>query len=83
MKVSSASTIPVSLVGLSSAGACKNRCRHRKAVDAATPQRFAALARLSPANIASACAAQRSFLRSRANGVPVKPLKLRRQPLHR
>ncbi|MGO9553250.1 hypothetical protein [Mycobacterium sp.] len=79
MKVSSASTIPLSRFGLSSAGAERNRWRQRNAVVSATPQRSAALTKLSPVISALACSAQTSFLRRRAIGVRVNPLNVRRQ----
>ena len=83
MNVSSASTIPVSLVGLSTAGAARNRFRQRNAVLNATPHRLADLARVSPLIMACAWSAQRSFFRSLASDVPVNALKLRRQSTHR
>ena len=52
MKVSSASTIPLKLRGLSSAGARRNRCRQRNAVVGWTPHSFAVFARLLPSIIA-------------------------------
>ncbi len=48
MNVSSASTMPERLLGLSRLRAARNRCRHRKAVLGWIWQRSAALARLSP-----------------------------------
>ena len=54
MKVSSASTIPLSIRGLSEAGARRNRCRQRKAVVGRTPQSSAVFARLLPSIIALA-----------------------------
>ena len=83
MKVSSASTMPVSVLGLSKAGEPRNRCRQRNAVVGWTPQRSAALARLVPSSIAWAWSSHRSFLRSRAIGVLVRALKVRPQLLQR
>ena len=62
MKVSSASTIPLSFLGLSAAGAPRNRCRQRNAVVGCTPQSSAVLARLLPSIIARAWSNQRSLL---------------------
>ncbi len=79
MNASPASTLPVSLAGLSTAEAARNRCRQRNAVPNATPQRLADLARLSPRTMACAWSAQRSFFRGPASDVPANALKPRRQ----
>ena len=83
MKVSSASTMPLSVRGLSAAGAPKNRWRQRKAVVGWTPQSSAVFARLLPSIIARAWSSQRSLLRRCAIGVLVSALKIRPQLLQR
>ena len=83
IKVSSASTMPLNVRGLSSAGARKNRCRQRNAVVGWTPHSFAVLARLLPSIIAWAWSSRFSFLRRCAIGVFVSALKVRRQLLQR
>src|SRR5271166_599497 len=72
MNVSSASTIPVSVLGLSKAGEPRNRCGQRNAVVGWTPQRSAAFSRLIPSSIAWAWSSHCSFLRSPATGVLVR-----------
>ena len=79
-KVSSASTIPLSVLGLSTAGEQRNRCRQRKAVLGWTPQNSVVFTRLSPSIIAWARSSPRSFFRSRAIGVLVSALNVRPQP---
>ena len=83
MKVSSASTIPLKLRGLSAAGAPKNRCRQRNAVVGCTPQSSAVFARLLPSIIARAWSSQRSLLCRCAIAVLVSALKVREQLLQR
>ena len=61
--------------------AARKRCRQRNEVVSATPQRAAAPLTVSPSLSPSANAAQSSFLRSRAKGVPVNALKVLPQPL--
>ncbi len=79
-KVSSASTIPLSVLGLPTAGEQRNRCRQRKAVLGWTPQSSVVFTRLLPSIIAWARSSQRSFFRSRAIGVLVSALNVRPQP---
>src|ERR1700728_1398773 len=83
MKVSSASTIPLKRLGLSAAGAPRNRCRQRNAVVGCTPQSSAVLARLLPSIIARAWSNQRSLLCRCAIAVLVSALKVRPQLLQR
>src|SRR5271165_740168 len=83
MNVSSASTRPLSVLGLLSAGEPKNRCRQRNAVVGWTPQRSAALATLVASIIAWAWSSHCSFLRKPAIAVLVRALKVRPQLLQR
>ena len=83
MKVSSASTIPLNVRGLSSAGARRNRCRQRKAVVGWTPQNLRGLRQADALDHRLGMISQRSFLRRCAMGVLVNALNVRPQLLQR
>ena len=63
--------------------ASRNRCRHRKAVEFAMPQRRADFSTVSLSARDSPNESQRSFLCSPCSGVPVTALKVRPHDLQR
>lgn len=74
--VSSASMMPLTSVGLAAVGAVKNRCLQRKAVVLATSISSAIFVILNPYCIPSRFWIHLFRWRNRANGVPVKGLKV-------